>query len=382
MVTHQSSLRFVALLVTLLFVAAACKPSEVKDPDADVVVSGRLLSDNSPVGNHLVRLRWEHAAFSFSNSTESIESNTDEDGRFTFELKGEQLNYPGRRGGARTFTLEARSADTTQGDTPSGPYTSAKFTINVVDLPMDLILWEANARQTRTGLAWQAPTQTLEGNQTEYEVRIDASQPESQNDPQFAHYGVWHLKTTSSSPSIDPRIFEDTSGSFWIDANGETEVPGSNVRLELRSARFPYAGHAGAPPSRGATCYLDLGRHRFDFDPGPCPLTDGNFGTTYRTLTSFANPEPTDPQTPDSTPTWAVIDLGAPTDVGLLVVRGCKCPVASSLDGRDWRSLASAEAYTTATEFDHPTRARYLRIRLDSAGITEVSVWPPRGPAG
>lgn len=380
MVAHQPNLRFLALLVTLLFVAAACKPSAVKDPDADVVVSGRLLSNKSPVGNHLVRLTWKHAGFTFKNSTESVESNTDEDGRFTFELKGEQLNYPGRGGGARTFTLEARPADISHG--LAGPYASASFKINVVDLPIDLTLWEANARQTQTGLAWQALPQAVQGNQTGYELRVDAFQPETRTDPESAHYGIWHVKTTSTSPSVDARIFEDTSGSFWIEATGETEAPGSKVRLESRSGRFPYAGPAGAPPSRGATCHLDLGRYRFDFDPAPCPLTDGSFDTTYGTLTSFANPEPTDPETPSGTPTWAVIDLGAPTDVGLLVVRGCKCPVASSLDGRDWRPLTSAEEYITATEFDHPTRARYLRVRLDSAGITEVSVWPPRGPAG
>jgi len=83
-----------------LILLAACRPSQVTDPDADITVSGVLYdSGGHPVPGTEVRLSFREYIFTLPPSPDiTLTSTTDPAGRYSFALKGRDLNYSNRGG--------------------------------------------------------------------------------------------------------------------------------------------------------------------------------------------------------------------------------------------------------------------------------------------
>jgi len=74
----------------------------------------------------------------------------------------------------------------------------------------------------------------------------------------------------------------------------------------------------------------------------------------------------------------AIVDLGAPMPIDLVVARGCRdaCRVETSADLRTWRFVGSTDAERAAFAIASHRRARYVRVSgpfVDA--LTEISAW-------
>lgn len=349
--------RWAVLFPALTLLLGACKPSEVKDPNADVMLTGVVTGpDGSPVGGAEVILSYHESVLGFLETPEYLRTTTDPQGRYIYRLKGRDLNYEGGKA-ARHFRLGSSLPDR------SGlPQVEAFFKVNTTRFPLDLRVWDAGAEVSAAGVTWQA-TSKEHGSGTGYGVSFETERPGG-----VGSQGIWSKERGASSGSIDPRILEDTRGVLRLQAERKLKAPGDEVSMTYRSGPFEYQGPSGAPPSRGKGCFVEEGRQRRDLVP--CPATDGVLSGADPSLkTEFRSPDPRGEKK-------VVVDMGAPTPVGLVVARNCDCPVETSEDGRNWVSLGMADQRTV--EVRPPVSARFVRIEiLPGESATEVSIWPP-----
>lgn len=351
------SLRWAVILVVLTLLIGACKPSEVKDPNADVTLTGLVTgSDGSPVGGAEVTLSYHRSAFGFLETPEYRRTTTDPQGRYIYRLKGRDLNYEGGKV-ARHFRLESSLPDRT-----GPPAVEASFEVNRTRFPLDLRVWDARAEVSAAGVTWQKAGSEY-GSGTGYGVSFETQRPGS-----VGHQGIWSEEREALPGSIDPRILEETRGVLRLQAKRKIKAPGGEVSMTYRSGPFEYQGPSGAPPSRGKGCFVEEGRRRRDLVP--CPATDGVLSGADPSLkTEFRSPDPKGEKK-------VVVDMGAPTPVALVVARSCNCPVETSEDGRNWVSLGRAAQRTL--EVSPPVNARFVRIEiLPGQSATEISIWPP-----
>lgn len=147
---------------------------------------------------------------------------------------------------------------------------------------------------------------------------------------------------------------------------------GREIDLIVRSARLPYEGPSGAPPSRGARCE----------SPGagaqaPCSLTDGNFSKRF-------DPAACTPPSPCSK--YVLVDLGKSIPVNLVVLRGCDgtCTVEVSRDNKTWRKAGTTPqgGPNVAVPVQGTPATRFVRVTSSTtiAALTEISVWDPAKP--
>ena len=187
---------------------------------------------------------------------------------------------------------------------------------------------------------------------------------------------MWFEFDGFSGDTVDPRVFEDTSGELFVTAYTQAQVRGGcggkcRLELQLTSEGVRYRG-PGAPPSRGTTCFVGK-------PGGPslqgCYLNDGDF---FRELFDYPCSTQLDCGFEGKR---AVVDLGKVIRVELIVVRGCDfCHVWVSADGRSWRSVEETDSdeslhLVSVRDPASPIRARYVRVD-DAEYVMELSVWP------
>jgi hypothetical protein len=366
---------FVALCLT----ATGCTFSDV-DPDATVHVSGRALdASGKPLAGARVLLFKEanlgevllgSALVIGTLSTvcllpeppgicrEARVEETDEDGRYEFELEGSDTQ--GSLGTEATLNV-VLSGPKAQGSTTVS--FAAKAT--EVTLP-DARLWRArpavDSSSNRIGLSW-SPLPKAAGSDVAYSAQLFEGE---------AQTPIWSQPATGSRSSIDPRILEDRSGAVAVGAAAELSGGSGtgDVRASYLSARVSVAATAGVPPSRGRPCAAVTGPRARRADPAPdCPMTDGDLAAAARLVGG------------KGVVSGVVIDLGSVRPIDLVVARGFagQFLVEVSSDGTAWRMVGTELGTTVAVTPPGRPSARFVRVRsptgLDESLAAEVSVW-------
>lgn len=279
------------------------------------------------------------------------------DGTFAFQLTGRDTQ--GSVGNASTFHISAVSAPG-PGDT-AGPMVTARFQVQTTSLALPALRFWRPRVVVAAGRAEWTPLGAEYGPVAGYTASWAGAEPARP---------VWSADGPSPL-TVDQRVLEDSRGSVAVDARMDRDAPGTSVRVTARSPQVPYASVAGAPPSRGAPCLSYTGPDVAGVALSPCPVTDGDFGSTLAPA----------PQGTAEARSGVAVDLGRARAVSLVVVRGCPgdCAVESSVDGRSWRILATRSGAGTTVAPPAGTTARWIRVRspagADLSRMAEVSVW-------
>src|SRR5205085_816028 len=176
----------------------------------------------------------------------------------------------------------------------------------------DLRLWDPNFRLPGPGQAvWDRMPASGFGEGSGYRVLFETP----------AGGSVWAFPSDGTQLRYDDRVLEDSQGGTVVVARRNLHAEGSGVDAVNGSAGVAYAGPAGAPPSRGAPCTVQVGT-----DPvsvlTPCPLTDGDL------TDALGGDSPGAPSTGTSgaaRASAATVDLGSVRPIALVVARGCAC---------------------------------------------------------
>ena len=184
---------------------------------------------------------------------------------------------------------------------------------------------------------------------------------------------IWSAATSGSSTqtTIDPRVTQDLAGNWAVWAHRKIPGDGTDFDLTWYSPSMAYSSHGHLPLSRGKDCWLH--GPSGPVKQSPCPLTDGDLGTSLQPL-----PAPQCPSGQSCTPppqnNWVYVDLGAATTVSALVLydvafgSSSSAMVEGSLDGSTWTPLAapiSGQQYQVVTLSG---TAQYVRLRLADPG--------------
>jgi len=318
----------------VLVALAACSQSDV-DPEADVVIEGRVLDvDGSPLDDRPVHLGVGMSPGDLGVAVltlglsctggecgDRFDTTTDGDGAYSLTLKGSDTQS---FFGSAEETVLSASAAPGDGEV-SGASVSATFEVQTerVRLP-DLALVDPGVRVERDEVTWD-PASGFDVAAFE----TDAAVP------------VWRTTGAGSAP-VDGRILEDATGRVVVAGVVADEIEGSDVRIVRRSPGIGFVGPYGAPPSRGAGG----------------ELTDGDL------VTDVALTAP------------ATIALTDAVPAELVVVRGCEatCAVETSADGQ---TFVAAGAVTGAHGVIELPGADVRVVRVTATSLREVSVWGP-----
>lgn len=380
--------RLAALLLCLP--AAACAPSRL-DPTAKVNVTGKAErgDGSSLAGSPAVMVKEPDLAevlggvliiagtaglACLSDTPPAICSrarkvSTDAGGGFAYQLTGQETQ--GGVGEASYFDLTVKGPRV--GKALDGPAHTERFVIQTEKLEVPVLrLWEP-AVTPMMGASTVAVTFDAPPSGTKRTgIRFDVG-----------NALVWE-QDYQSGVAIDARLLEDAQGGVAATAYSDEAGPGSVFEHQLRSAKMPYQGVAGAPPSRGARC-LAVGASGVAIDLKPCPLTDGDFVKAYQ-------PPPDSGCKPDAAghgcegakaDVSVVVDLGAPRSASLVVVRGMWTNelLETSADGVTWAPAVASHAGTAQANLPAGSLVRYARVRAQTAGdhilggLAEISVW-------
>ncbi len=364
------------LSIATVAALSACSFSSV-DPDAEVHVSGRALdAAGKPLTNTKVLLLKQadigEVVFGTVLAIGTLSTicllpdapaicdkartaTTDGDGRYTFDLKGEDTQ--GTLGTASTLNV-VFSGPKAQGST------TVSFTAKEADIDLpDARLWKSDAKVSGAiRLSW-TPLPSAAGSKRSYSAQLFEANGRS---------ALWSQPASGRRATIDPRILEDQRGSVAVGASSSLEggSGGGKVRASYLSPRIPVRPSAGEPASRGRRCAAVT---------GTAPARDAAFSRCAATDGELASPARL--AAPDGTLVDGVaIDLGSPRRVDLVVVRGFagQLLVETSADGKTFSTVATSSG-STAVEVPGSPRARYLRVRspagLDESLLAEVSVW-------
>jgi hypothetical protein len=281
----------------------------------------------------------------------------DEDGAYRFDLRGRDTQGIGRS--ARTLYLTAGFDPA--GTEVTGPRTILRFIAQTKDLNLPLRAWQPRLR--------------IDPGPTELAVRTDAFpkdlapagvQPARTSLVFEDRAGalVWRQTMRGEGSGVDPRLLEDVDGVVAVVAQQDNAPVspgrGTNLGYTIRSGGHRVRGTAGAPVSRGTACALRANPKAESF-VSSCSLTDGVFGQ------------------PDPSPSAdaAVIDLGSPRPIHLVVLRSCAgtCHLQHSMNARTWTRLGNGADQVITIEPGAVPRARYIRVRSGLVLPTELSVW-------
>jgi hypothetical protein len=284
----------------------------------------------------------------------------DDDGRFRLPLGREYIE-----GGESDTDLYVTASEPPRDGELTGPATTEELEVaQEVQTSPELQLWRPD----------------LDVRLTPEAVRVSwiPLDPERHDDGDVSHAlrfqtpdGDTIATLERSGDRLDARILEDVAGHVALTGRGDITVGPTIYHQTYEAPRIAFDGAAGAPPSRGRPCSMTL----VDATPAPidgCPLTDGDL------VAPAHAPEPCAAACPAPV-TDAVVDLGAPIDVDLVVVRACEaCSVATSLDGITFTPFGSRGL---ARQAPRPVTARYVQLSATEVdrGIdraAELSVWP------
>ena len=262
------------------------------------------------------------------------------------------LGGGGGGGGGITFPRAGSTATTTA---PDGKFSLA--------FPGDLSLFDAHLtfRSGGQGLvraSWKAIPKAKS-----YDLEL------------VGPFGVSLATVSSDGPpegQFDPRLVEDLVGAAVLVGTVRRDGPGPGGHLDVngQSAPSPFTGSAGKAPSLGKACTLI----------GP----DGAPTRELCTFTAGFGP-PADRAALRATS--AVLDLGAPGPIGLVVAPGCnRCEILSGDDGTTFRRLEGFPALGTplSSTSVRPVGARSRYVKVSWADTNppsvpvNVSVWPTR----
>lgn len=393
------SMRVLSAVTVVLLVLAACNQSQV-DPEADVSIEGTVQrQDGTTVGDARVALMKEASAGDVFLGVASIGlvcleseisvcgeqrvTTTAGDGSFAYDLKGSDVQ--GSFGGASI--MELTTALARGSDELAGPGVNTRFQVQTEAVRVPLRAWESPVEMTGAG----------------GDVRVTWSDPPGDVFPAEADLGdltrrvvfrsgpretVWEQSAPMPSLELDARVLEDTRGDVAVFSEVDDIMvapqDGTDVEVLLRSARYGYASPAGQPPSRGASCSVP-GPDGQPVSQTPCTLTDGGFSEEFRPATC----PPSDEGCVEPDHTRAVVDLGSPIDVDLVVVRGCSgtCSVEVSEDRATWQPVGASAGELgrrdVIADAAEPVRGRYVRVASDERVDTlrEMSVWDGQRPS-
>jgi hypothetical protein len=380
--------RLAALVLCLL--AAACVPSRL-DAGAQVTVSGKAQrgDGSSLAGSPAVMVKEPDLAevlggvlivagtaglACLSEKPPAICSrarkvSTDAGGGFAYQLTGQETQ--GGVGEASYFDLTVKGPRA--GAALDGPAHTERFVIQAEKLEVPVLrLWEpAVAPMMGAGavaVTFDAPPAGTKRTGIRFEVG-DAV--------------IWE-QDYQSGVAMDARLFEDAQGGVAATAYSDEAGSGSVFEHQLRSAKLPYQGVAGAPPSRGAKC-LAVGASGVAVELKPCPLTDGDFAKPYQPpVDTGCKPDAAGHGCENArADVSVVVDLGAPRPASLLVVRGLWTSeiLETSIDGSTWAPAVASTVGTAQAKLPAGAQVRYARVRAQTAGdhilggLAELSVW-------
>ena len=191
------------------------------------------------------------------------------------------------------------------------------------------------------------------------------------------------LFQTGEAPPVDERVLEDAAS--WVAAQVFVARKDGPLKgdVHYRTAQQRVKG-PGPPPSRGAACAVvtpKLKPSRSD----PCPVTDGDFFSGLDPTTEAEEGRCRSSKKCDRTKlserAGVVLDLGAPRDLSLVVLRTWDEQLAlhASADQKDWTRVGHVNTRSGQAVVAPPsgTSARYLRLRSDLGlmSVNEISVW-------
>jgi hypothetical protein len=184
---------------------------------------------------------------------------------------------------------------------------------------------------------------------------------------------AWQFTDVVEDRMVDGRLVE--AGTTAIRAR-DAKVLGRQFPV-YESPAYAISGAAAKPLSRGAAC-ATYGRDDVVLPLSKCKFTDGALATPVDAQYQRAGGKACDVASQCDHPRWLRIDLGAPSLVGAVAVRGCPAKTAEvSAEG-------TVFAPFTATDRDGllvgvPAPARYVRVDLKHCvyKATEVSVFAP-----
>lgn len=388
-------MRRIAAAGALLVLAAACNESQIAS-GSDVTIGGSVeRQDGSRVSGARVALMREADAgdvfvgvvsiglscleHELSECGETRLATTSGDGSFEYRLKGRDTQ--GRFGTASIMELTTAAG---RGDGElAGAGVSTRFQVQTERVGIPLRVWTPPVDVVGAGrivrTTWTDPQPAIFPSGADLGdlrrwVVFQASEDEA----------VWRATAGAGALELDARILEDSRGGVQVfstvdDIKTSPEL-GTDVEVLLRSARIPYTSSAGRPVSRGKPCFVADAAGQ-PVSQASCTLTDGRFDAPFHPVTCPTNRA--DCREPTHTAAW--VDLGAPTDVTFVVVRGCSgaCTVEASEDAASWRTLGAGRGEEVSGDIavapGRPMRVRYVRVSPDgSVGpLREISVWDP-----
>jgi len=298
---------------------------------------------------------------------------TDEQGAYTFRMRGRDAKTSAPAGRPRDFIVHA-SLPAATGQL-AGPAVSSRFTVSTPGVTVAPIrFWgpltlpvQAGAQRLR--VRWQPPVIPRSARRRATLLRFVTRLNED----------VW-AQPAARGATIDARALEDAEGALL--ATSVVTIDGRDTTFT--GAREPFAGRAGAAPSRGMSCRGRGGTHAFG--AGPCPVTDGAFDISSQGC-------------PGSGAAFSrchrsiAVDLGRRASVGRVFLHDLDLfaehgIVETSNDARSWKRgarFARDDGTFVKLRLAPGIKARHLRLRASGShgrisGLAELSVWP--GPVG
>lgn len=285
----------------------------------------------------------------------------DADGRVTFDVTGADVQSG--LGSASTMTLMATAPD--RAGTP-GAAVAHSFRIQKAHFQVPVNrLWQPRMglRRSDAGLAVSAPRlPKAYGPATSYATLY--LEPDGRM--------LWRSRP---GVPVDERVLEDATGTVTVEA--EAGERGAVLRSVYRSDHIAVKG-PGAPPSRGALC-LASSRGRSVVRYSPCPLTDGDFTTSFDPA---LDPRCPAGRTCPRHDTEVTVDLGQVRRTQAVAIRGQDdvLIVRTSADGSAWSPPTTVKIRDghAWVKLPTPTPARYVRVkakRWPLPSLAEISVW-------
>ncbi len=365
----------------LCLAVSSCVMSDL-DPDADVEVHGIVRApDGAPLarqrialvktpdlGEVLVGIVGGPATVLACLGDEppaicqdAMVDQTGEQGQYSFYLKGHDTQ--GSAGTASYFNL-ATHMQASAGQI-EGPSLSQRFLIQdeLLTLPQSR-LWDPSISIVSDVGSMQVSVAPTDGRTFSLRFQADSS-----------IYGraIWEVPDYDGS-SVDMRLLEDNDAGILAASYANLALGSETLELHHRSGTYAQSALAGAPPSRGASCFVrdvDGGVHELV----PCVLTDGDLFSTLSRVEADCEQTACEGAKFRS----AYLDLGSQRAIDLIVARvgySDEVQVETSTDALAWTPLKDPQTGWFAMDAVD-TMARYVRITGVSGSIhlTELSVW-------
>jgi hypothetical protein len=293
---------------------------------------------------------------------------TDSKGNYRFEMSADAVDSPDR-----SFTVTARVPRSAKRAAGAQVEVRTHLKVGANRLPY-LPFWEPTVSGPLSDLTWTP----LPG------------EAHPSYDKHYASRSGGLTLDVGALPGdpLDPRLLEDTRGTFHLTAKGHRGSLGATWTSPTR----PYTGTAGRPLSRSARCTVTVEKLTGNRALRPCWLTDARYRATYegpRPRHCFVDPAFADPvfQQPPTCEFASVrvaeIDLGRVVPVAAVLVRGeCDdCAVAGSEDHVTWTRPTDGLVPGTAQDWEG-LRARWVRVLTPSTSLGRYQYETPGAKVG